>query len=231
MTAMIDSLLTYLHPLMNAASDYPFGFGELAAGSALVFAILVSLAMILGIYALVAIFYMKLFAKANVPAWKAWVPIVNMWKFLELGGYPGAISLLTLANLIPCIGSIAYIVCLVFMCMAAYQIGLKLGQDGAWVVLYIFVAIVWLGIMAFNKAIWNDSLGKPALGPERPPTWPPYNSGVPPYGGGVPPYGGSTPYYGSGTTPTGSYYQPASMYPQSIPVPPSGYPPTPPTNP
>ena len=129
-------------------------------------------------YVVCAVFYMKLFAKANVPAWKAWVPVVNLWKFLELGGYHGALSLLFVAAPIPFLGQVAATVGFVFSCMAAYQIGLKLGKESVWVVLYIFVAIVWLGIMAFDKSMWNDSLGNPAQGPERPPSWPPYGGGV-----------------------------------------------------
>ncbi|MCL2807794.1 MAG: DUF5684 domain-containing protein [Coriobacteriia bacterium] len=123
----------------------------------------VSVIIGIGMYILVAFFLMKIFAKANVPAWKAWVPIVNCWKFLELGGYHGALCLLAL---IPFVGGILAVV---FMCMAAYQIGLKLGKEAIWVVLYIFLSIVWMGIMAFSAAQWRDSLGRPALGAERPP--------------------------------------------------------------
>ena len=192
-----------------------------------IFASIVSSAIItIAVYILMAVFYMKLFAKANVPAWKAWVPVVNTWKFLELGGYPGAISILSLvgtlvsyiylgiyfnllltnglyfilagdynslaaswaslylpASIFSMVGSLATITCTVFMCMSAYQIGRKLGKEGVWVVLYIFLAIVWLGIMAFNKSAWNDSLGKPARGRERLPTWMPYGYSPPPMGG------------------------------------------------
>ena len=174
-----------------------------------------TIVMSIAAYIVTSIFYMKLFAKANVRAWKAWVPYVNTWKFFELGGYPGALCLLSVAStvanmlyLVPLysslpyidsayyggnysylgftslisiiiymVGSILSIVSIVFLCLSAYQIGRKLGKDGSWVVLYIFVSIVWLGILAFNKATWNDSLGRPARGQERPPSWPPYNGG------------------------------------------------------
>ena len=178
----------------------------------------------LAFYVVTAIFMMKLFAKANVPAWKAWVPVVNSWKFLELGGYQGALCLLVFATIIPCVGSLGTLALLVFMCMAAYQIGLKLGKDGVWVVLYVLVSPVWLGIMGFNQATWNDSLGKPALGLERPPSWPAYGGGVPPTGGGYSGYGTGQ---GGGYGQPGTYSPPpAGMYPPSTPVsPPANYPP------
>ena len=141
-------------------------------------------------YVVYALFLMKLFAKAHVPAWKAWVPFVNNWKFMELGGYQGAISLLFLAAFIPCVGWIASLVCYVYSCMAAYQISLKNGKDGAWVVLFIFLPIVWVGILGLGKSLWNENLGKPAYGPERPPAWPLYG-----YGAGMPTSGS---YYGNG---------------------------------
>jgi len=199
-----------------------------------------SISISIVVYVVIAIFNMKLFAKANVPAWKAWVPIVNSWKFLELGGYPGALCLLNFAAIIPCIGFAGSIIATVFMCMAAYQISLKLGKDGSWVVLYIFLSVVWLGIMAFNNAVWNDSLAKPARGPERPPSWPPYGGGgTPPSGGsyqgfpggqGQGGYGSTGAYPPSPTyTPPKAYPPPADMYPPSTILPPPTY--TPPSTP
>jgi len=167
------------------------------------------------IHIVVAVFTMKLFDKARVPTWKAWIPFANMWKFMELGGYPGAISLLNLIGVVMLAAYLAFInlyqiassmslvlpadfgflnndlgailsrtwlsylvigllviLCTVSMVPAADQIGRKLGKSSSWLVLFIFAAIVWLGIMAFNKSVWNDSLGRPARGQERPPTWP-----------------------------------------------------------
>ena len=207
----------------------------------------------LAFYVLTAVFYMKLFAKANVPAWKAWVPVVNLWKFLELGGYRGAFSLASIIGtgfifastvpsylsqfsgnynalpvedfgsmfggwesigglifLLQTTGNIFSMIAVVFSCMSAYQISRKLGKDGAWVVLYIFLAIVWLGIMAFNKSLWNDSLARPAKGLERPPSWTPTSIGwpgaYPPGAGAYPPGAGAYPP-GPGTYPPGAASQ------------------------
>jgi uncharacterized membrane protein YgcG len=143
-------------------------------------------------YCVSAFFMMRLFRKANVEAWKAWVPVVNVWTFLKLGGYPGWIALLAFANIIPFIGWLGVIVVLVFECLAAYQIGAKLRKDGVWVILYIIFSIVWLGICGLDRSVWNDSLGKPSLVPGTP-TSGGYGGGG--YGGN---YGGGGGYGGGG---------------------------------
>ncbi|MCL2530250.1 MAG: DUF5684 domain-containing protein [Coriobacteriia bacterium] len=230
----------------------------------------------LAIYVVTAIFYMKLFKKANAKAWKAWVPFVNTWKFLELGGYPGALVLLLILgvvmngiylvlsfgtmfsldydallygdttslaswvgtlmglSILSMIGGLVSIVAAVFCCMSAYQIGRKLGKDGAWVVLYIFLSIIWLGIVALDKSVWNDSLGRKARGPERPPSWIPAYAGAPhapvynpPLPAGYYPPPPPAGAYPPPPQPTGVYPppQPTGAYP---PPPASAYPPPPP---
>lgn len=44
---------------------------------------------IIAVYVLQAIFMMQLFKKAGVARWKAWVPFVNSWTFLQIGGQKG----------------------------------------------------------------------------------------------------------------------------------------------
>jgi len=176
LTSLINTLQTVLLPLLaNIPSDIYYVDDNTPTLILLIIGTVLMVVLAV-LYVVSAFFFMRLFAKANVPAWKAWVPFVNLWKFFELGGYHGALSLLIVANIVPCIGQVASIVGIVFMCMAAYQIGLKLGKDSVWVVLFIFLGIVWLGIVAFDRSVWNDSLAKPALGLERPPSWPYYGS-------------------------------------------------------
>lgn len=90
----------------------------------------------------------RVFAKTGIPQWKGWVPFYNIWVFLELGGQPGWLAVLAW---IPGVN----LVTTVFSCIAAYRIGLGFGKQGAWVVLYIFVSIVWLGIVAFDRSRWE----------------------------------------------------------------------------
>jgi len=182
MTTLINCIQTLFFTYADVA-PYPPYYPDDNITSAIILVIALILFIVwLVIYVVTAIFTMKLFAKANVPAWKAWVPFVNLWKFMELGGYHGATSLLFAAALIPFVGFVTLPIGVVIMCLAAYQIGLKLGKGGAWVVLYLFLSLVWLGILAFGSSVWNDSMGKPALGPERPPSGPFYGGGMPPGG-------------------------------------------------
>jgi hypothetical protein len=193
------------------------GYGDpLWAGLALGI-ILFTLAFGIVVYCISAFFMMKLFRKANVEAWKAWVPFVNSWTFLKLGGYPGWIVLLALAGFIPFVGWAGGVAVSVFCCIAAYQIGLKLHKDGVWVVLFIFVGIVWTGICGLDRSTWDDSLGRPSLIPGTP------SSGGYAYGTAGAPYqqpGGYPPNYyqqPGGYQQPGSYQQPSGHPPQNAP--------------
>jgi hypothetical protein len=118
----------------------------------------------LGGYALTAWFLSGIFRKAGIERWKAWVPFYNWWVFLELGGQPGWLAILAVVP-------IGNIVAVVFMCIAAYHVGLAFAKDGAWVVLYIFLPLVWLGILGLDSSRWE---------PWRSPVPPVYGANVRP---------------------------------------------------
>jgi len=222
LTSLIDMLQATFPLIADLAID-PYYPDDNTPTLIILAASLIIAVAFFAIYAVASFFFMKIFAKANVPSWKAWVPVANLWKFFELGGYHGAFSLLFVANIFPFLGQAASIVGLVFLCMAAHQIGLKLGKENVWVLLFIFMAVIWLGIMAFGKSVWNDSLGKPALGVERPPSWPVYAGGVPPtpgYEPTPPPTG-----YAPSTPPPDYAHPPLSQGYAPPPSPPGPYPP------
>ena len=100
-------------------------------------------------YVVLAIFLGKIFKKAGVKPWVAWVPVYNSWKLLEIGGQQGFWAVL---SFIPIIN----IVAAVYTYIAMYHIGKKLGKDGAFVVLAIFLPLVWLIWLAVDKSTWND---------------------------------------------------------------------------
>lgn len=107
-------------------------------------------------YVVSALFMGLMFKKAGIPAWKAWVPVYNSWTFLEMGGQKGWISLLLLLGWIPLLGLIPVIVAAVYLCIAAYRIGLNFGKEGWFVVIYIFFTLVWLIWLAVDKtAVWK----------------------------------------------------------------------------
>lgn len=100
------------------------------------------------IYAVYAWLLGRVFKKAGVPQWAAWVPIYSNWKLLEIGGQQGFWAVL---SLIP----IVNIVSLVFTYIAMYYVGKKLGKEDWFVLLAIFVPIVWLIWLAFDDSKWQ----------------------------------------------------------------------------
>ena len=89
----------------------------------------------------------RIFKKAGVESWKAWVPVYNSWIMLELGGQQGFWVILAFIPLVN-------IVSAVFMFIAMYNIGLKLGKPGAFVLLAIFLPAVWLIWLAVDDSKW-----------------------------------------------------------------------------
>jgi len=99
-------------------------------------------------YVLVAFFLSRIFKKAGVASWKGWVPVYSTWVTLELGGQAGWWTVLLFVPVVN-------IVALVFLYIAMYNIGLKLGKSGAFVLLAIFLPLVWYIWLAFDQSRWN----------------------------------------------------------------------------
>jgi hypothetical protein len=113
---------------------------------------IISLIFAVAGYLVVSWFLMRIFRKAGVEGWKAWVPFYNSWIFLELGGQQGWLILL---HLVPGGGIVATI----FGYIASYHVGASFSKPGAgWVVLYIFLPFIWLAIVAFDNSRWNPAL-------------------------------------------------------------------------
>ncbi|MDR6198961.1 hypothetical protein QE374_000870 [Microbacterium sp. SORGH_AS428] len=216
------------------AYDYDYGY----SGAAFLgfFAVFFGVFLLIGLaaYVVSSIFYNKLFEKAGVEGkWRGWVPVyremvfvklgdLNPWWLLVLFGATFVLSLIpyigTFFALLPSLASTVYVV------MAAYRVGQKLQKEGAWVVLYFFLSIVWLGIVAYDKSRWN---------PQIPPA--PWSrsfladnvvwSGIPVQPGAPAPQGayGAPGAYPppAGYTQPGAYPQQPGAYPQQ----PGAYPP------
>lgn len=126
--------------------------GAAAAGIAVTM-ILFIVFFALAAYVIYSFFLSRIFKKAGVEQWKAWVPVYNSWVTYELGGQQGFWAVLMF---IPVVN----IVAAVFMYIAMYNIGLKLGKEGAFVLLAIFLPLVWLIWLAFDNSTWKGK--KPA---------------------------------------------------------------------
>ncbi len=100
-------------------------------------------------YVVVSLSLMRIFKKAGVKPWIAWVPFYNQWKTLEIGGQQGFWAVLSIVPIVSLVSAI-------FMYIAMYHIGKKLGKGDAFVVLGIFLPIVWYIWLAVDKSTWND---------------------------------------------------------------------------
>ncbi len=157
------SVLSILAQSSYYSDSYYTSTGDSAAVAAVgaglvIFTLLVS---VIG-YVVYAFFLSRIFKKAGVEGWIAWVPIYNNWKLLEIGGQQGFWAVLAL---IP----IVNIASAIFMIIAMYNIGLKLGKEGIFVLLAIFLPIVWIIWLALDSSKWDDSKGAPSLVPTRDP--------------------------------------------------------------
>jgi hypothetical protein len=120
--------------------DYDYGYSYAGAMGAIVAIylgiLLVTLLFLAAYYVLMAIALSTFFKKVGVEGWIAWVPIYNHWKWLEVGGQPGWLSLLSL------VPGGSYVT-LVFLYIGMYRTGKAFGKDGSFVVLGIFLPFVW----------------------------------------------------------------------------------------
>ncbi|MEV7631158.1 large exoprotein [Microbacterium sp. NPDC089318] len=137
------------------------GYGGLAA----VFALLGILFFIVGpiMYVVSSIFMMKIFDKAGVVGkWRAWVPVYREMIFFKLGDMSPWLVLYTLGATILLswigIGGIFGLVFTALFAMAGWRVGLKLQKEAAWVILFVLLNIVWMGIVAFDRSRWNPNI-------------------------------------------------------------------------
>lgn len=109
------------------------------------------------VYVLNGIFLGKIFKKAGLESHIAWIPFYNTWKFFELGGYNGGLSLL---NYIPYVNVVGGFI----QTLAAHEINKKLGKGVGFTILFFFLPIIWLIIVALDDTNkWTDSRGKESL--------------------------------------------------------------------
>ncbi|WCD92435.1 large exoprotein [Microbacterium sp. nov. GSS16] len=114
-------------------------------------------------YVISSIFMMKIFEKAGVVGkWRAWVPVYREMIFFKLGDMSPWLVLYTLgATLLLSwtgIGGIFGLVFTALFAMAGWRVGLKLQKEAAWVILFVLLNIVWMGIAAFDRSRWNPNI-------------------------------------------------------------------------
>ena len=135
----------------------------------------------------------RIFKKAGVARWKAWIPVINIWNYLKIGGRSGgnifwaiggylllAISLtslgafgdnkdLVMAPAACLIAMVLAIICIVIYIYkdisATWNIQKKLGKSGIFLILYFInvVAPLWYWILALGGDKYNDKVGRPRI--------------------------------------------------------------------
>ena len=144
----------------GASSDSALLSSQSSSGAgeaiAMLFVILFFLVIYVVTYVIFAFLTGRIFKKAGVAPWKAWVPFLNNWKIYEIGGREGFWSLLVFVPIVN-------IVSLVFFYMAVHNINLKLKYGAGMTVLAIMLPAIWLIVVGLSKEEWNDSLGSPSL--------------------------------------------------------------------
>lgn len=101
-------------------------------------------------YILLAALLSRIFKKADVPTWKAWIPIYNNWTLLELGGQKGWWAALVFVPIVN-IASIVYSI------IAMYHVGRNFGKEGSFVLFAIFVPLIWFFILATDTSKWKKT--------------------------------------------------------------------------
>ena len=130
------------------SDDYTTTSQTTADGAAILIMLLVFIVILALAYVISALLLARVFKKASIEPWKAWVPVYNSWTLLEMGGQKGFWSILMFIPFVNVAAS-------VFMYIAFYHIGLRFGKSGEFVLWAIFLPIVWLIWLAFDKSIWT----------------------------------------------------------------------------
>ncbi|MDY0910318.1 DUF5684 domain-containing protein [Microbacterium sp. CFBP9034] len=110
--------------------------------------ILLSLIAFAALYVWTAIALSAVFRKSGEEAWKAWVPVLNVFALLQLGGLSGWLVLLVL---VPILGPLALWVVQVIAC---YRINLAFGFGAGMTVLAAVLFPVWATVVGFGSSRW-----------------------------------------------------------------------------
>jgi small-conductance mechanosensitive channel len=154
--------MSILSLLGHAGHSHAPGTGETLSNEAMAGVLMIMLVITVVaatiVYLIMALSLTRIFKKAGVQSWKAWVPVYNVWIILELGGQKGYWAALTI---IPVINIAAAI----FILIAMHHIGRQLGKEDTFVLIAIFFPLVWYIWLAVDKSTWQGK--KSVTGPSK----------------------------------------------------------------
>lgn len=126
--------------------------GAIAGAIFAIYAAFVGFLILFGIayYVVWALAFGQFFRKVGLPAWTAWVPYYNRWRLLEVGGFPGWISLANLVGL--------GVVSEVFIWIGMYRLQFAFRKSAGHLAWGILVPPVWGFIMGARATTYDPAL-------------------------------------------------------------------------
>ncbi len=128
-------------------------------------AVLSLIGLVAAVFSIIAMW--KIFKKAGKNGWEAIIPFYNVYTLFEITWGNGWYFLLIFTSIIPFLGWIA---CLVIVIITMVKLAKAFGKDGGFAVGLIFLSIIFMAILAFDKSTY---LGVPASGSNMTPAGPP----------------------------------------------------------
>lgn len=112
-----------------------------------------SLALVVVLYVWFALALAAMFRKMDEPAWKAWVPVLNVATVLQRGDFS---PWLVLLNVVPLFGAIAFVIVFV---VAVHRITTAFGGGTGLTVVGALFPVVWASILGWGSARWSGHEG------------------------------------------------------------------------
>lgn len=112
-----------------------------------------SLALVVVLYVWFALALAAMFRKMHEPAWKAWVPVLNVATVLQRGDFS---PWLVLLNIVPLFGAIAFFIVFV---VAVHRITTAFGAGAGLTVVGALFPVVWASILGWGSARWSGHEG------------------------------------------------------------------------
>lgn len=152
----------FIHLFAQYTSDTTSLFNDSPAHHAFnIFLYVLGIAIVICLYPLLSYLLGRIFKKAGVAAWKAWVPLYSTWIMLELGDQKGWWAVVMLIPLIGLIGVVPLIV-------AYYNVSRAFGKGSFFFLLAIFIPPLWTAWLALDHSVWQGPLpNTPGAAPEQ----------------------------------------------------------------
>ena len=125
---------------LSVLASYGYDDAQLAATGRMLVAEIIFYVIV---YVVEAIALMKVFEKAGVTSWYAWIPFLNTYWITQIATGNGWLFLLIL---IPCVGSLIWAILIAIKLAAAF------GQGGGMIALLILLPLIGYLVLGFGGA-------------------------------------------------------------------------------